>query len=173
LECDPAEHEVRIPMINTELNHLRLCSDQTAQQWAQWVRNQVDLFDEGRVAVCQDFMNSAVIKFNNISGSTEGGFEGTATTIQEDIVAMVSAVKRKHDPTPPGDKTKTRDQESNAKKPKLPPILKYFMWLHFRMGYILRSTVRIPSTGDSYKSLIIDSYRPLIIEGYPSYFYRT
>jgi len=36
--------------------------------WAQWVRNKVDQFEEGSITVCQDFMNSAVIKYNKIIG---------------------------------------------------------------------------------------------------------
>jgi hypothetical protein len=46
-------------------------------------------------------MNSAALKFNKIT-STKGGFQGSVTTVQEDIVALVSnsAIKRKPTPLP-------------------------------------------------------------------------
>jgi hypothetical protein len=110
-------------MINTKLIHLFVLAttrDRTLQDakkiqhtihvysriqqpelWAQWVRNQVDAFDEGRITVCQAFMNSAVIKYNKITGSSEGGFRGSSSTVQDDIVAMVSATKHKRAVTAP------------------------------------------------------------------------
>jgi hypothetical protein len=34
--------------------------------WAQWVRNQVDAFEQGNITLSQSFMNTAVIKYNKI-----------------------------------------------------------------------------------------------------------
>jgi len=62
--------------------------------WAQWVRAQVDSFEEVKIVKCQDFMNSAVVKYNNIIG-TSGKFKGSVTSAHEDIVAMVSTSTRK------------------------------------------------------------------------------
>jgi hypothetical protein len=73
-------------------------------------------------------MNSAVIKYNKISGSNDGSFSGAATTLQEDIVAMVAAVKRKA-PTPPAAahaKPKHNTSSPDAKDNKLPPFLRHF-----------------------------------------------
>ena len=57
--------------------------------WAQWTRTKLDLFDENQINACQDFMNTAVVKFNKIN-STENGFEGSVHTVQEDIVALIA-----------------------------------------------------------------------------------
>jgi hypothetical protein len=94
LEIDPAVHKFHIPTINTKLNHLfvlattrehtlqpseHILHTSTAysrikepEQWAPWIHNQVDDFEAATLTVCQDFMNSAVIKYNNISGSNDG-----------------------------------------------------------------------------------------------------
>jgi hypothetical protein len=150
LEFDPAVHKFHIPTINTKLNHLfvlattrestlqpseRILHTVTAysrikqpEQWAQWIRNQVDDFEAGTLTVCQDFMNSVVIKYNKISGSNDGVFSGAATTLQEDIVAMVAAVKRKA-PTPPAAahaKPKHNPSTPDAKGNKMPPFLRHF-----------------------------------------------
>ena len=47
---------------------------QQPEVWAQWTRTKVDLFDENQITVCQDFMNTAVVKYNKIN-STENGFK--------------------------------------------------------------------------------------------------
>ena len=43
--------------------------------------------------MCQEFMNSAAIKYNKIAG-TKNGFKGSIYTIQDDIVALIAS-KRK------------------------------------------------------------------------------
>jgi hypothetical protein len=75
-------------------------------------------------------MNSAVIKYNKISGTSEGGFSGASITLQEDIVAMVAAVKRKA-PTPPAGapykpKPKPGPPTPDGKPKKMPPFAKHF-----------------------------------------------
>jgi hypothetical protein len=119
LEFDPADYAFNVPpAINNKLNHLFVLATTRERQlldaeriqhvlasysnieqpelWAQWVRIQIDKSDDGLILVAQDFMlNSAILKYNKIN-STEGGFQGSVTTIQEDIVAMVGdAAKRK------------------------------------------------------------------------------
>lgn len=115
LEFSSAEHGFNIPVINTKLNHLfvlattrdrRLPESERIQHtltvyarikqpelWAQWVRNQVD-FDAGLLTNCQAFMNAASLKFTKIA-SSDSGFEGRSTTVQEDIVAMVTKAAKK------------------------------------------------------------------------------
>jgi hypothetical protein len=150
LEFDPVVHKFHIPTINTMLNHLfvlattcertlqlleRILHTITAysrikqpEQWAQWIRNQVDDFEAGTLTICQDFMNSAVIKYNKVSGSNDGSFSGAATTLQEDIVAMVAAVKHKA-PTPHAAvqaKPKHNTSPPDAKGNKMPPFLRHY-----------------------------------------------
>lgn len=151
LEFDPSAHAFNIPTINTKLIHLfvlattrdRILQEseklqhtlhvysriQQPELWAQWVRNQVDAFDDGLITVCQAFMNSAVIKFNKITGSSEGGFRGSSSTVQDDIVAMVAAAKRKRPSpsTPPsGSKPPQDKDDSTSSPPKLPPFVRHF-----------------------------------------------
>ena len=57
--------------------------------WAQWVRNKIDSFEEGGITVCQDFMNSATMKYNKIA-CTASGFKGSVHTVHDDIVAMMA-----------------------------------------------------------------------------------
>jgi hypothetical protein len=153
LEFDPAVHTFHIPTVNTKLKHLfvlattrereLLASEriqhtltvyariQQPEPWAQWVRNQVDRFEDGQITNCQDFMNSAIIKYNKIAGTTEGGFNGASTTLQQDIAAMMTAVKRKHVPAPSAGRSSNplkhdADQTANPNKRKTPPFVKHF-----------------------------------------------
>jgi hypothetical protein len=151
LEFDPSEHAFNIPTINTKLIHLFVLAttrDRTLQDaekiqhtihaysriqqpelWAQWVRNQTDAFDEGRITVCQAFMNSAVIKYNKITGSSEGGFRGSSSTVQDDIVAMVTATKHKRAATAPPSKPRPAGKvikDDQAPTHKLPPFARHF-----------------------------------------------
>ena len=144
LAFDPAEHAFNIPTINTQLNHLfvlattrdrRLAATERIQHalstyarikqpelWAQWVRNKIEDFDEGRLTNCQDFMNSAVLKFNKVISESNGTFQGSTTTLQEDIVAMM-ANKRKA----PVKSDATDDANSNKRKAgAFPPFVKHF-----------------------------------------------
>jgi hypothetical protein len=144
LEFDPAEHSFNVPTINTKMNHLfvlattrerSLTQEERIQHvltayarikqpelWAQWVRNQVDAFEDGLLTNCQAFMNAASLKFTKISTSSSG-FKGSSSTIQEDIVAMVAATKRK--------KTASTDSNNAPRKTsgedkKQPPFVKHF-----------------------------------------------
>ena len=63
--------------------------------WAQWVRAQVDRYDEGLLTNSQQFMNSAALKYTKICSKSSGVFGGRATTLQEDIVAMVTTAANK------------------------------------------------------------------------------
>jgi hypothetical protein len=147
LQFEPVEHKFNIPTINTKLNHLFVLATTRERQlldseriqhtlmiyskikqpepWAMWVRIQVDKFDEGLIHVCQDFMNQATLKFNKIT-STEGGFQGSNSTVQEDIVAMFTAAKRKRLPTSAPTDVKPKDANDKPFSKKLPPFAKHF-----------------------------------------------
>jgi hypothetical protein len=153
LDFDPADHKFNIPTINTKINHLFVLATTRKRQlldseriqhtlavydrikqpepWAQWVRIQIDKFDDGLILVCQDFMNSATLKYNKIiTSSVVGGFKGSVSTIQEDIVAMVAgagAAKRKRTPPSYDDKAATpNDQKPAFVNKKLPPFVKHY-----------------------------------------------
>ena len=148
LDFDPAAHEFKIATVNTKLNHLfvlattphRRLEDlerishtlnaysriKQPETWAQWVRNQVDDYDRGNIANCQDFMNQAVIKYNKIDGISEDGFKGSSTTLQEDIVAMMAtSSKRKRTTDNTNSNTKGDATERKPKERKLPPFAKF------------------------------------------------
>jgi hypothetical protein len=120
LQFDPGHYHFKVPTINTSLNHLfvlattgtrtlddpeRIQHTLTVYQrirqpkiWAQWVRNQVDSFEQGSITNSQSFMNTAVLKYNKICmDSPNHIFPGSGSTLQEDIVTMM-AVKRKPAP---------------------------------------------------------------------------
>jgi hypothetical protein len=151
LQFDPAIYHFNVPTVNTKLSHLftlattssRLLTDaeriqhtltvyQRIQQpeiWAQWIRNQVDSFESGNITNCQAFMNTAVVKYNKIRVETEDhAFPGSASTLQEDIVAMMAASKRKRVPNPT-DKPKPADNDSNKERRNqtaLPTFARHF-----------------------------------------------
>lgn len=147
LEFSPVDHKFNIPLINTKLNHLfvlatthdrRLTDAEHIQHtltvyarikqpetWAQWVRNQIDAFDEGTLTNCQSFMNSASLKFTEIA-SSDSGFNGSITTVQEDIVAMVTTNKRKKAIASIAELPPNNSNASGANKGKLPPFAKHF-----------------------------------------------
>ena len=117
LEFDPTNNAFNITTINTKLNHLfvlattrqrilgepeRIQHTLTAharikqpEEWAQWVRLQIDRFEEGIIPNAQSFMNSAALKYVKISANGSGSFGGSSTTISEDIVSMMAAVSKK------------------------------------------------------------------------------
>ena len=98
--------------------------------WAQWTRTKVELFDENQITVCQEFMNTAVVKFNKIK-STENGFKRSVHTVQEDIVALI-ATKATNKPIKKKRKTQFKEEDEEADPPKKkffkgwPPWLKHF-----------------------------------------------
>ena len=148
LEFDPAVHEFRIPIINTKLNHLFVLATtqhrsldeservqhtltvygriQQPEAWAQWVRNQIDRFDENLITNCQSFMNSAVIKYTKISSLTTDGFKGSSNTLQEDIVAMVASAKRKRAAPANVHRDSPSDTSTDSRKSTSPPFLRHF-----------------------------------------------
>lgn len=110
LTFNPHEFDYNIPVINSKLIHYFVLSTTSTrtlldaekiqhlltvygkilqpETWAQWVRNRVDDFEDGKLTNCQDFMNKSVIKYNKIV-CVNGQFSGSITTVQEDIVAML------------------------------------------------------------------------------------
>ena len=142
LDFDPSDFKFNIPVINGKLIHLFvLATTQTRsllpseriqhtmnvyskvlqpEAWAQWVRNKIDSFEIGTIVDCQDFMNSAVMKYNQIVGR-DGDFGGSITTVQADIVAMFAK---------DGNKRKTRedvDTDNNKRiRHQPPPFLTHF-----------------------------------------------
>jgi hypothetical protein len=95
------------------------------EEWAQWVRNQVDEFDKGSLIHCQTFMNEAALKYIKIS-ATSSGFTGSSNTLQEDIVAMVANAKRKKvsNDDRPGKPAAAAKASTAQEKP--PPFAKHF-----------------------------------------------
>jgi hypothetical protein len=152
LQFDPAIHHFNVPTINTKLSHLftlamtssrllagaeRIQHTLTVYQrirqpkiWAQWIRNQVDSFEYRNITNCQAFMNMAVVKYNKIRVETEDhAFRGSASTLQEDIVAMMAASKRKRIPNPNDNKPKPVDNDSNKERRNqtaLPSFARHF-----------------------------------------------
>lgn len=140
---DPSDFEFNISRVNTKLNHLFVlattgqrqlgepekivhtltCYDRIKQpeQWAQWVRNKVDRFEDGDIDNCQALMNQATVKYSKIS-SESTGFNGRSTTLQEDVVAMFAAKSKstnKRAKSPP-------DDSPEPKKAKMPPFIRHY-----------------------------------------------
>jgi len=86
------------------------------------VRSKIDSCDEELITVCQTFMNHAVAKYNKII-SKEGEFKASITSVQKDIVAIVTTksktkqFKRKRD---------NEDEPTEDIKPSLPPWITHF-----------------------------------------------
>jgi len=145
LTYDPSVNDYKIVDINKSLSHLFTLARTTArpiddaekiqhtinvylrirqpEPWAQWCRNQSDLFDNGALTNSQNFMNQAVMKYNKIVSAQGGKFNGSSTTIQEDIVAMVSDTVKKAKRKTPAAATED-DSKPPATKHKLPPFAK-------------------------------------------------
>ena len=88
LHFDLAQYDFKIPIINTKLSQLfvlattrecQLSQEEGVQhalavysrikqpeEWAQWVCNQVEEFENGNINNCQDFLNSAAVRFARI-----------------------------------------------------------------------------------------------------------
>ena len=133
LEFNPFDWDFNIPTINGKLIHLfTLATTQSRaldeseriqhtlnvyskilqpEMWAQWVRNKIDSFEEGGITVCQDFMNTATMKYNKIACTTSG-FKGSVHTVHDDIVAMMAKSQ-------PSKKRKQIEEEID--KDKIPP----------------------------------------------------
>ena len=117
IDFDPTEHNFSIPVINTKLNHLFMLATtprrnlddderishtiavyakiKQPELWAQWVREQMIQINQGKITNAQDFMNSAVLEYNHVCGQNGGTFNGSASTLTEDIVAMMATKHKK------------------------------------------------------------------------------
>ena len=107
LNFNPKEYNYHIPNINTQSNHpfvlattsTRIVSPEESLQkiitsytcvlqpesWSQWVRNQIDDIEDGKISNPKDFMNQEYLKFYKIC-NTETGFKCSSQTITKDIV---------------------------------------------------------------------------------------
>lgn len=149
MRLDPADYDFVIPDINQALCQLILLATTpqrpfpepeqiqhaiTAYQrikqpelWAHWVRDQMEQHQRGALTSIQSFLNSAVNKYNQIVSEQGGSFNGSSSTIQEDIVAMFAAKKGTKRSTP----SVTTDTDPDASKtadtePKKPPFLRHY-----------------------------------------------
>ena len=151
LKFDPAQDKFDIAKINTRLlsmfvlcggshrtldkyeriQHTLNAYDRIKQPdaWSRWVNSQKDEFNQGNLTNCQDFMNSALLKYNQIS-LEEGGFNGSVSSVQEDIISMVAQMKkgtkRKKTDTDDSSEDKSKGASKTKKKKELPPFLKHF-----------------------------------------------
>ena len=149
LEFDPANHGFNITAINTKLNHLFVLATtvqrtlgepeliqhtlmahahiKKPEEWVQWVRLQIDCFEEGLIPNVQSFMNTASLKYVKISENRYSSFGGSSTTISEDIVSMMAAVSNKRNPPPTSKKKIAISDEPNPKYAKtLRPFVRHF-----------------------------------------------
>lgn len=87
------------------INHTINAYDRIKQpeSWAQWVRNQHDRIDDQAITDCRTFMNSAAIKFIRIQADNKGVFNGSSTTFQDDVVAMIASARQAKRKAPPLD----------------------------------------------------------------------
>ena len=109
------------------------------EEWARWAQQQGDLFDEGMLQssvvtvpptpiICQDFMNRAQMKYTRIIQKQSGEFKGSLSTIQEEIVAMMSAVTKKNTTSIPrsGRNSDRKNGSSDEVNKGNPPFIKHF-----------------------------------------------
>ena len=99
----------------------------------QRVRNQVDKFEKENIKVYQTFINSALVKYNRIIREYGNIFNGSCTTIQQDIVAMLAntttsrtKVKPPNNRPPPVDMSGNKNGSSTRNTLKIPPFAKFF-----------------------------------------------
>ena len=79
--------------------------------------------EDSTITVSQDFMNSAVLKYNKITNEKKD-FKGSLSTIQDDIVAMMTQVKYKKPKV--GHKLGEEKQIEQDTRLKKPPFLKHY-----------------------------------------------
>ena len=99
--------------------------------WTQWVRNQVDIFEDGNILIYQDFINSALVKYNRIIGEHGNTFHDSFTTVQRDIVAMLArtapANTKPRTPIPhPSNPRTSKKDTANTTSRTLPHFTKFF-----------------------------------------------
>jgi len=153
---DPAQFKYEIPRINTTLLHLFVMASSPGrplaeperiqyilttyikirqpESWASWVRTQTERVEDGTSLITsQTLLNKAVLKYNKIK-STESNFNGSTSSIQEDIVAMFAkkaSPKASKAPNKDTDSKSTDDSKkpnNNADKPDhpQPPFVKHY-----------------------------------------------
>jgi hypothetical protein len=72
-------------------------------------------------------MNTAIVKYNKICMNSPGHtFPGSASTLQEDVVAMMASTKRKAPIKSPA--TGKKEVKPDDSKIKLPPFVKHFKY---------------------------------------------
>ena len=111
---DPSVHNYNVNLINTKLQasfvlvwtkHQKKSEFEKLQlvitvydrvkhpsKWQTWVETQQQNIDNGIVTNCQTLMNYAAIK--HLSVTKKSGFQGSLATKEEDIVAMLSKIKK-------------------------------------------------------------------------------
>ena len=148
LSFDSAEYYSKIPVINKIISNLFfLAATQTHQindaekiqyiltvydvikqpeQWTQWIRNKSHLFEEGPITNCQDFINLALLKYNKIIRSSIR-FNRSSKTVQDNIGAMISTIKKKKIlPPPRGPPAGNFENDNNVHKQKVSPFFHHF-----------------------------------------------
>ena len=90
--------------------------------WAQWVRNTVETIEDGTLTNPQKLINKAALKYAKIIAS-EGTFNASSNSIQQDIVAMISNMK----PSKPKPTTRLTKQQQSSKKGN---------WLKYKYYYV-------------------------------------
>lgn len=145
LRFDPADYDFVIPDVNKALCNLVLLATtpqrpipepeqiqhainaykriKQPEMWAQWVREQMESFRRGNLINIQPFLNSAVEKYNQIKSEHDGNFNASSTTIQEDVVAMITANTKKRKAE---DKKDDKKEPDPSPDPKKPPFLRHF-----------------------------------------------
>jgi hypothetical protein len=109
----------KIQHILTAYQHIR-----QPEIWAQWIRNQIDFFEQGTITNSQAFMNTAVVKVNKLCiENDDQSFPGSSSTLQEDIVAMMVSVKRQRPPAnPKGKEIRHRNRTQQEQETQVAPF---------------------------------------------------
>ena len=140
LQFNHLDLEFKIPKINTKLSELfvlattktrklddlehiqhtlNVCAKTfQPESWAQWVRNSIDIFEEGGHKVSQNFMNLATMKYNKIINAQNGEFKGSVHFVQEVIMALFATKKKQR---------RKRDDVKDDGSKKAPKIVPPFL----------------------------------------------
>ena len=149
LDFNLTYHGFKITSINTKLNHIFVlattgqhtlgeserikhtltayaCINQPEEK-TQWVRLQIDRFEEGLVPNAQSLMNSAALKYVNILANGSSSFGGSRTNIRKHIVSMMADVSKKISARPTSNKKIATSDDPNPKSAKtLLPFVCHF-----------------------------------------------
>jgi hypothetical protein len=147
---DPVDFKFSIAAINTKLTHYFILASSSTralseaeklqhtltvyakikqpESWAQWIRTNIDAFNDNSLTVCQTLMNAAALKHLKIS-SEDGVFCGRSTSVSKDVVAMLATHNSKPKPTLADSKSKPKAAKppgtaSNSDL-KLPPLSRF------------------------------------------------